>query len=86
MLGVSVDSWAANGAYQKEMGLTFPLLSDWPQFTALKTLGIMREDQPTARRITFVLDKDRVIRGRIIEDSDMEAHAREALRIVKGLT
>lgn len=85
VLGVSTDSWAANGAFQRELGLTFPLLSDWPQFNAMKTLGILREDQPTAQRVVFVLDKDRVLRGRVEGEQDMTAYAREALRIVKEL-
>ena len=84
VLGVSADSWAANGAFQKEAGLTFPLLSDWPRFNAMQTLGIMNENAPTAQRVTFVIDREGVLRGRI-QDVELEEHAREALRQAKEM-
>ena len=30
VLGVSIDSFAANGVFQKELGCEFPIASDWP--------------------------------------------------------
>jgi peroxiredoxin len=37
------------------------------------------------RRVTFVLDKDHIVRAVIDDPRDMERHAVEALEIVKRL-
>ena len=36
-------------------------------------------------RVTYVIDKQGIIRGVIESETDMEVHAREALRIVQEL-
>jgi peroxiredoxin len=35
--------------------------------------------------VTYVIDKEGIIRGVIESESDMEVHAREALRILREL-
>ena len=61
MLGISVDSSAANKAFADQIGVKFPLLSDF-QRTVSKEYGILNEQHGFANRVTFVLDKEGVIR------------------------
>ena len=60
MLGISVDSPAANGAFAKQIGVTFPLLSDMKREVS-REYGILNTDSNAARRTTFVVDKNGII-------------------------
>ena len=61
VLGISVDSQFANKAYAKEIGVNFPLLSDF-QKTVSKLYGIFYAQHGFANRTTFVVDKQGIIR------------------------
>ena len=75
VLGVSIDSPFANHAFALQNGITFPILGDM-NATAIKAYGLEKEvkingvSMPTARRATFLIDKE----GKIIEEqADSEA-------------
>ncbi len=55
-----MDSSPANKAYAEQIGVKFPLLSDF-QRTVSKEYGIFNEKYGFANRTTFVLDKEGVI-------------------------
>ncbi len=57
---MSVDSPAANKAFAEQIGVTFPLLSDFKR-TVSKDYGILNEKQQFANRTTFVIDKNGII-------------------------
>ncbi len=61
MLGISVDSAPANAHWAKELGLTFPVLSDFKR-SVVKQYGIYNEEGGYANRATFVVDKQGIIR------------------------
>jgi len=67
IFGVSIDSPPANKAFAKQIGVTFPLLSDMNR-TVLKQYGIVKaypmanDKYEFARRTTFVVGKDGVIK------------------------
>jgi peroxiredoxin len=61
VFGVSVDSVWANQAFRTQMALDFPLLSDFNRDYARK-LGILDERSGTARRVTFVVDDQGILR------------------------
>ena len=67
VLGVSRDSPAANGAFAKQIGVTFPLLSDMDA-KVMERYGILQKTSlkgvpfQWARRTTFVIDKQGIIR------------------------
>ena len=61
MLGVSVDSFAANRRFKEDIGVTFTLLSDMKR-QAVKAYGIFDEEHFLGRRATFVIDTEGVIR------------------------
>jgi peroxiredoxin len=69
VLGVSMDSPFSNAAWAEKEGLKFPILSDWGgDFT--KQLGIYNTQYRTARRVTFLIDKE----GKVLETQmDREA-------------
>jgi mycoredoxin-dependent peroxiredoxin len=61
VLGISVDSGPANAHWAKELGVTFPILSDFKR-TVVKDYGVYNEAQGYASRATFVIDKQGIIR------------------------
>jgi len=54
-----MDSFAANKRFAQDIGVTFPLLSDWKR-TVVKEYGLLGESGYSARA-TFVIDKEGVI-------------------------
>ena len=69
VLGVSMDSPFANKAFADQIGVTFPLLSDWGGDTT-RQYGVYVDKYKAARRINFLIGKD----GKILEEQiDKEA-------------
>jgi peroxiredoxin (alkyl hydroperoxide reductase subunit C) len=69
VLGVSMDSPFANKAFADQIGVTFPLLSDWGGETT-RQYGIYMDKYKAARRVNFLIGKD----GKILEEQiDSEA-------------
>lgn len=58
---MSVDSVFANRAFAKQIGITFPLLSDFHR-TVSAEYGILNAAKGTANRTTYLIDKEGVIR------------------------
>ena len=58
---MSVDSVPANREFAKQIGITFPLLSDFKR-TVVKDYGVFNEEQGFGNRATFVIDKEGIIR------------------------
>jgi peroxiredoxin len=52
-----MDSFAANKRFAQDIGVKFPLLSDWKR-KAVKDYGIYNEESGYGTRATFVIDKD----------------------------
>lgn len=61
VFGISVDSTWANKAFREQTGVEFPILSDARKDYARK-LGILNEESGTARRVTFVVDAEGIVR------------------------
>jgi len=57
VFGVSVDSNPANQHWAQELGLTFPLLSDFMRKVSAD-YGILNVERGIANRTTFVVDKE----------------------------
>jgi peroxiredoxin (alkyl hydroperoxide reductase subunit C) len=62
VLGISVDSPFANKKFAEEIGVDFPLLSDLNKKVS-KLYGVLNDDVGVARRATFVVDKQGIVRG-----------------------
>src|SRR5271154_6661473 len=63
VLGVSMDSPFANKAFADQIGVTFPLLSDWGG-NPPRQYGIYLDKYKAARRVNFLIGKD----GKILEE------------------
>ncbi len=85
VLGVSIDPFPSQGAFARELEVSFPLLSDWPRYETAKAYDAWRENLHLAARVTYVIDKEGIIRGVVENESDMEIHSREALRIAREI-
>jgi len=57
VLGVSMDSPFSNKAFADQIGVTFPLLSDWGGDTTRK-YGVYVDKYNAARRVNFLIGKD----------------------------
>ena len=69
VLGVSMDSPFSNKAWADQIGVTFPLLSDWGG-DVTRTYGLYVDKYKAARRINFLIGKD----GKILaEQLDKDA-------------
>ena len=76
VFGISVDTFFALKAFRDQQQLTFPLLSDFNK-EVIRAYGAFNEDmiglKGIAKRSTFVLDKDGVVRHReVLEDARNE--------------
>ncbi len=58
---VSVDPLETNARFARELGLDFPILSD-PSRSTARAYGVLSE-KGYARRVTFYIDVDGIIRG-----------------------
>jgi peroxiredoxin len=63
VLGVSMDSAFANKAFADQIGVTFPLLSDWGG-KVTHEYGVYKDQYQAARRVNFLVGKD----GKIVEE------------------
>ena len=63
VLGVSMDSPFSNKAFADQIGVTFPLLSDWGG-EITRQYGVFVDKYKAARRVNFLVGKD----GKILEE------------------
>lgn len=77
VIGASVDKPGANLAFATKYDLRFPLLCD-PERTLIVAFGVDKPDKPSARRTTFLLEPDGIVR-RVFEDVSAAGHAAEVL-------
>ena len=70
VVAITCDTPFANGAWSKQNGFGFPVLSDfWPHGEVCKVYGAFNEATGSANRTTFVLDEAGVIRQIIATES-----------------
>ena len=62
VLGVSIDSPFSNKAWAQQIGVTFPLLSDWGGDVTRK-YGLYDPEYKAARRVNYLIDKN----GKVIQ-------------------
>jgi peroxiredoxin len=61
VFGLSVDSVPANREFAKQIGVTFPILSDFVKRSVVKDYGVLNEERGFGNRATFVIDKEGII-------------------------
>jgi peroxiredoxin Q/BCP len=88
VLGISIDSPAANAAFAKQIGVTFPLLSDMNKKT-LVAYGILRpydvegDKFEWAERTTIVVDKEGKIQH--VQQGDSAVDPNSAVSVCTNL-
>jgi glutaredoxin-dependent peroxiredoxin len=75
-VGISTDFPMTNAAWAEKMGLTFPLVSDFPR-TTLESYGFLDTDPKSrlyryAKRAYVIVDKQGVVRYKKILDQARE--------------
>src|SRR5215831_16394017 len=76
VLGVSMDSPFANKAFADQIGVTFPLLSDWGG-EVTHQYGVYVDKYKAARRVNVLIGSD----GKILEEQ-LDAAAIDPTKIV----
>jgi mycoredoxin-dependent peroxiredoxin len=67
LLTVSVDSVYALRAWSDAEAFGFPLLSDfWPHGDVARSYGVFDDNRGIATRGTFIIDKDGVVRWKVV--------------------
>ena len=85
VLGASTDAAQPQKAFADHCGLSFQLVADFPAFAAAKAFGVYNEERMSDSRVTFVIDKQGIIRHIIQDPQNMEVHATESLEFLKKL-
>ena len=66
-LAISCDSGPVHAKWAAEQGYTFPLLADfWPHGAVAQAYGVLDEASGLALRGTFIVDKEGVVRSRVV--------------------
>ena len=67
LLTVSVDSLYSHRVWAEQENFQFSLLSDfWPHGAVAKAYGVLDQDRGVALRGTFVIDKEGVVRWKVV--------------------
>ncbi len=83
VLGVSADDMKSHEAFATKYHLPFSLLAD-PDKAIINAYGVKMVGLGFAKRVTFVIDKQGVIR-RIFRDVKPEGHEAEVLAALKAI-
>jgi len=84
VIGVSADSAADHKAFKAKHKLPFTLLTD-ASGAAAAGLGVKKSFGVLPGRVTFVIDRDGVLRNRFDFAVRMKEHVSQALALVKSL-
>ncbi|KWX00172.1 peroxiredoxin [Carbonactinospora thermoautotrophica] len=67
VLAVSCDTMFALRVFGEQQGLEYPLLSDyWPHGAVAREYGVFDETKGCAVRGTFIIDKDGIVRWKVV--------------------
>ncbi len=83
VLGVSTDNLDSHNKFMSAYNLNFPLVAD-PDFIISKAYGVFNDERQMSRRVTFVIDKEGIIRH-IFPKVDVRAHADEVIEVLKSM-
>lgn len=88
LLAVSTDSEMTHWAWRKNQeelrNLTIPMLSDIKRDLSM-ALGVLDENEGTARRATFIVDPNGIIKFNMTTDYNVGRNPHEVLRVLDAL-
>jgi peroxiredoxin Q/BCP len=85
VIGISNDNQKSHGAFASEHKLPFILLSD-SDGAVRKAYGVKKTFGLVPGRVSFVIDKNGIVRHVFSSQSRATAHVGEALAVLKSLT
>ena len=85
VVGISNDNQKSHEAFASEHKLPFILLSD-PNGSVRKSYGVKKTFGLVPGRVSFVIDKNGIVRHVFSSQSRTTAHVSEALAVLKSLT
>ena len=86
VLAVSCDPVFTLRAFADQGGLDFPLLSDfWPHGAVATAYGVFDDARGCAKRSTFIVDRDGVLRGTVHSAMPQARDLAEQARVLAGL-
>lgn len=83
VLGVSADDEKSHKAFAQKYELPFSILAD-PDKTIIGAYGVKMPLIGIAKRVTFLIDKQGVIRH-IVSEVNTKAHDKQVLELLKGM-
>ena len=81
IIGISTDTIQDQERFTAKEKLNFPLLADADKSVA-KAYGVLTKDGKYAKRVTFVIDKQGIIR-KVFPQVDIRNHCDEVLAFIK---
>ena len=85
-LTISVDSFFAHRVWADQQGFGFPLLADfWPHGAVAQSYGVFDERKGTARRGTFLVDPEGVVRWKVVTELGVARSADEYVDALAAL-
>ena len=88
VIGISVDSWQANEVFARQIGVRYPLLSDFRREVS-RAYGVLDETRFTSGRALFVIDRaGTIVHSETAGDPDDPAEVpalERILRVLEGL-
>jgi peroxiredoxin len=86
-LTVSVDSFFVHRVWADQEGFEFPLLADfWPHGAVAGSYGVLDEQKGSARRGTFLIDTDGVVRWKVVTELGVARSPHDYLDALAALT
>jgi peroxiredoxin len=86
LLAVSCDAPATQRVFAERDGLDFPVLSDfWPHGAVAQKYGVFNDELGAALRGSFVIDRDGMVRWRVLNDVSHARDVSEYRRVLSTL-
>jgi len=86
LIGISVDGSWCHAAFARDRKLHFPLLADFePKGGVARTYGVYREQDGTAERALFVIDREATIRWSYVSPLGVNPGADGILKALEAL-
>ncbi len=83
VIGISSDDLEMHKKFLDRYKLNFPLVADNDNRIS-KAYGVYNEEKNRARRVTFIIDKDGIVRH-IIDRVNVNTHAQDVISLLKQL-
>jgi len=78
VLTISIDSFFVHRVWADQEGFDFPLLSDfWPHGAVAQSYGVFDEQKGSARRGTFLVDTEGVVRWKVVTELGVARSAQD---------